>query len=294
MHITPDLSLWPHPRRVLINKEVNVKFDVVRTKKSAARSKIISALITVLISGLLVSIPIPANAAPLSSPNCTLGVGLGGTPGVSTNQAGHGCVIIKYNNGSADVYETFNYTGADQSWTSPASTTALTFYLVGAGGGAMNAASRGPGASGGFATGSYSAASSTAFKIIVGQGGNGTEHTLNTYGGGGKADYGSGGGRSAIRIGNETEDLITAGGAGGGGYDAKCGGAGGGTNGQDAVVRTANSEHGKGATQTVGGAGGFSVNSKTGGTGIKYQGGLGRDDSGGGGGGYWGGGGGVN
>jgi uncharacterized repeat protein (TIGR02543 family) len=40
-----------------------VKFDVVRTKKSAARSKIISALITVLISGLLVSIPIPANAA---------------------------------------------------------------------------------------------------------------------------------------------------------------------------------------------------------------------------------------
>ena len=275
-----------------VNKEVKVKFDVVRTKKSAARSKIISVLITVLISGLLVSIPIPANAAPLSSPNCTLSVGLGGTPGVSTNQAGHGCVIIKYNNGSADVYETFNYTGADQSWTSPASTTALTFYLVGAGGGAMNAASRGPGASGGFATGSYSAASSTAFKIIVGQGGNGTEHTLNTYGGGGKADYGSGGGRSAIRIGSQTEDLITAGGAGGGGYDAKCGGAGGGTTGQDAVVRTANSEHGKGATQTAGGAGGFSVNNNTGGTGIKYQGGLGRDDSGGGGGGYWGGGGG--
>jgi hypothetical protein len=234
-----------------------VKFDVVRTKKSAARSKIISVLITVLISGLLVSIPIPANAAPLSSPNCTLGVGLGGTPGVSTNQAGHGCVIIKYNNGSADVYETFNYTGADQSWTSPASTTTLTFTLIGAGGGAMNVAGRGPGASGGFATGIYSAAGSTSFKIIVGQGGNGTVHTLNTYGGGGKADYGSGGGRSAIRIGSETEDLITAGGAGGGGYDAKCGGAGGGTTGQDAVIRTANSEHGKGATQTAGGAGGF-------------------------------------
>lgn len=261
-------------------------------KVNAARPKIVSFVITTLISGLLVSIPVPANAIPLSSPNCTLSVGLGGSPGVSTNQAGHGCVIIKYNNGSADVYETFNYTGADQSWTSPASTTALTFYLVGAGGGAMNAAGRGPGASGGFATGSYSAASSTVFKIIVGQGGNGTEHTLNTYGGGGKADYGSGGGRSAIRVGSQTEDLITAGGAGGGGYDAKCGGAGGGTTGQDAVVRTANGEHGKGATQTAGGAGGFSVNSKTGGTGIKYQGGLGRDDSGGGGGGYWGGGGG--
>ena len=45
------------------NKEVKMKFDVVRIKKNAARSKIISALITVLISGLLVSIPIPANAA---------------------------------------------------------------------------------------------------------------------------------------------------------------------------------------------------------------------------------------
>jgi uncharacterized repeat protein (TIGR02543 family) len=275
-----------------LSKEVKVIFGLVRMKVNAARPKIVSIVITTLISGLLVSIPVPVNAVPLSSPNCTISVGLGGTPGVSTNQAGHGCVIIKYNNGSADVYETFNYTGADQSWTSPASTTALTFYLVGAGGGAMNAASRGPGASGGFATGSYSAASSTAFKIIVGQGGNGTEHTLNTYGGGGKADYGSGGGRSAIRIGSQTEDLITAGGAGGGGYDAKCGGAGGGTTGQDAVVRTANSEHGKGATQTAGGAGGFSVNNNTGGTGIKYQGGLGRDDSGGGGGGYWGGGGG--
>ncbi len=72
------------------NKEVKVDFDVVRMKVSAARSKIVSVVITTLISGLLVAIPVPANAAPLSSPNCTLGVGLGGTPGVSTNQAGHG------------------------------------------------------------------------------------------------------------------------------------------------------------------------------------------------------------
>ena len=261
-------------------------------KINAARSKIVSTVIATLISGLLVSIPVPANATAASGQNCTLRVGLGGTPGVSTNQAGHGCVIIKYNNGSADVYETFNYTGVDQSWTSPTSTTSLTFYLVGAGGGAMNATGRGPGASGGFATGTYSAASSTVLKIIVGQGGNGTTQSLNTYGGGGKSDYGSGGGRSAIRVGTATEDLITAGGAGGGGYDAKCGGAGGGTTGQDAVIRTANGEHGKGATQTAGGAGGFSVNNRTGGTGVKYQGGLGQDDSGGGGGGYWGGGGG--
>lgn len=245
-----------------------------------------------LIFGFSLSISAPAQAAPSTTPTCTAGAGLGAIAGVSTNQAGHGCVVIKYNNGSADVYETFNYTGTDQSWTSPASTTTLTFYLVGAGGGAKNVASKGPGASGGFATGTYSATGSTVFKIIVGQGGNGTVNTVYTYGGGGKADYGSGGGRSAIRLSNATEDLITAGGGGGGGYDPKCGGAGGGTTGQDAVVRSGNGEHGKGATQTAGGVGGYSTNSLTGGTGVKYQGGLGQDESGGGGGGYWGGGGG--
>jgi uncharacterized repeat protein (TIGR02543 family) len=231
-------------------------------------------------------------SANANAPTCAPTVGFGGVAGVATNQAGHGCVIVAYTVSGSTTYQTFNYTGGDQSWTSPASTTELTFYLVGAGGGAINVAGGGNGASGGFATASYSAASSTVFKIIVGQGGNGTTQSLNTYGGGGKADYGSGGGRSAIRVGSETEDLITAGGGGGGGYDAKCGGAGGGTTGQDAVIRTANGEHGKGAKENAGGAGGFSVNNRTGGTGIKYQGGLGQDDSGGGGGGYWGGGGG--
>ena len=260
----------------------------LRKKKIHARPKAIFALVVALISGVLVSIPAPANAAP----ECVAEVGVGGIAGVSTNQAGHGCVIIKFSNANTTYFETFNYTGGDQIWTSPADVSSVTFYLVGAGGGAMNVANRGPGASGGFATGTYAVSTPTTFVIIVGQGGNGTEHTLNTYGGGGKADYGSGGGRSAIRLESATEDLITAGGAGGGGYDAKCGGAGGGTTGQDAIIRTANGEHGKGGTQTAGGAGGYSVNAKTGGTGVKYQGGLGRDESGGGGGGYWGGGGG--
>jgi hypothetical protein len=161
--------------------------------------------------------------------NCRAGVGLGGVPGTTANQAGHGCVLIKYSLSNKTYYQSFNYTGANQSWTSPSNVTSLTFYLLGAGGGAMNVAGRGPGGSGGFAKGTYAVSAPTTFTIIVGQGGNGTEHTLNTYGGGGKADYGSGGGRSAIRFANATEDLITAGGAGGGGYDAKCGGAGGGT-----------------------------------------------------------------
>ena len=233
-----------------------------------------------------------SNSSQIPTPECVTGVGAGGIAGASTNQAGHGCVIIKFSYANTTYFETFNYTGTNQVWTSPTGVTSVIFYLVGAGGGAMNAANSGPGASGGFATGTYAISTPTTFTIIVGQGGNGTEHTLDTYGGGGKADYGSGGGRSAIRLENTTEDLITAGGGGGGGYDAKCGGAGGGTTGQDAVIRSANGEHGKGGTQTAGGAGGYSVNAKTGGTGVKYQGGLGRDESGGGGGGYWGGGGG--
>lgn len=224
--------------------------------------------------------------------NCRAGVGIGGVAGTTANQAGHGCVLIKYSLSNKTYYQSFNYTGSDQSWTSPSDVTSLTFYLLGAGGGADNVAGRGPGGSGGFAIGTHAVSSPTAFTIIVGQGGNGNTPNLDTYGGGGKADYASGGGRSAIRLTNATEDLITAGGGGGGGYDAKCGGAGGGTTGQDAVIRTSNGEHGKGGTQTAGGAGGYSVNARTGGTGVKYQGGLGRDDSGGGGGGYWGGGGG--
>jgi hypothetical protein len=49
----------------LLNKEVKVILDLVRMKGNAARSKIVSIVITTLISGLLVSIPvaIPAQAA---------------------------------------------------------------------------------------------------------------------------------------------------------------------------------------------------------------------------------------
>jgi uncharacterized repeat protein (TIGR02543 family) len=242
----------------------------------------------VIVSYASASVPEPVEVAA----NCVAGVGIGGVAGTTANQAGHGCVLIKYSLSNKTYYQSFNYTGSNQSWTSPSDVTSLTFYLLGAGGGADNVAGRGPGGSGGFATGTYAVATPTAFTIIVGQGGNGNTPGVDTYGGGGKADYASGGGRSAIRLASATEDLITAGGGGGGGYDAKCGGAGGGTTGQDAVIRTSNGEHGKGGTQTAGGAGGYSVNARTGGTGIKYQGGLGRDESGGGGGGYWGGGGG--
>ena len=236
-----------------------------------------------------------SSAMAATAPSCANYVGLGGTPGSTTNQAGHGCVIIKYISAGVTNYETFNYTGADQSWSSPTGVTSATFYLVGAGGGALNVSGTyGPGGSGGFSTGTYALSGVTNFKIIVGQGGYSLGN-ISTYGGGGagggaSGGYGSGGGRSAIRLAAGTSDLITAGGGGGGGYNNYCGGAGGGVAGGDAVPR--NNPDAKGGTQSAGGAGGFSINSLTGNTGAAYQGGAGRDESGGGGGGYFGGGGG--
>ena len=263
-------------------------FDLVRTKIVAARPKIATIISAILLTSLFVSIPVPANAVPLSAPNCVNKAGVGG---LATTNGNNGCVIIKYDSSGTTYYETFNYlSAADQNWTSPAGVNSLTFYLVGAGGGGgLN----GPGASAGFTTGTYVVSAPTAFTIIVGQAGSYLGNAT-TYGGGGRGGgaslgYGSGGGRSAIRLATGG-DLITAGGGGGGGIDNYCAGGGGGSSGANAVAR--NNPDAKGGTQGAGGAGGFSINSKTGGAGTQYQGGAGNDESGGGGGGYYGGGGG--
>ena len=78
-----------------------------------------------------------ADAAPLSSPACASGVGVGGTKNaaVASTIGGHGCVVIKYVSSGTPQYETFNYTGADQTWTVPSGVTSATFFLLGAGGG---------------------------------------------------------------------------------------------------------------------------------------------------------------
>ena len=210
-------------------------FGLVRTKHVAARPKIVSIFVTALISGLLVSIPVTANAVPLSAPNCVNKAGVGG---LATTNGNNGCVIIKYDSSGTTYYETFNYlSAADQNWTSPAGVNLLTFYLVGAGGGGgLN----GPGASAGFTTGTYVVSAPTAFTIIVGQAGSYLGNAP-TYGGGGRGGgaslgYGSGGGRSAIRLATGG-DLITAGGGGGGGIDNYCAGGGGGSSGAGAVAR---------------------------------------------------------
>jgi uncharacterized repeat protein (TIGR02543 family) len=242
------------------------------------------------------------------APNCAAGVGQGG-PGTSnftTTKAGNGCVGISYKVGDVTTVATFNYTGADQSWTVPTGVTSATFYLIGAGGGGGIRA----GGGGGYVSGTYSSLTpGQTLTVIVGQGGGGVasttrpgvsgypgQYTPTTYGGGGRGgSYGgasanwfaSGGGRSAIRLPNATE-IATAAGGGGGAY-GQCGFGGGGTSG---LPTTASGNSGTGGTQTAGGTGGISNNGYPGTVGAAFQGGDSRDEGGGGGGGYFGGGGG--
>jgi hypothetical protein len=248
-----------------------------------------------------------------SSPECASGVGIGGPDSntVATTVGGHGCVVIKYISDGVVQYETFNYTGADQTWTVPSGVTSAIFFLIGAGGGGATYASFGDGGGGGYATGSYAVTAAQVLTIIVGQRGGGDTgvsgtvgnclHTRLKYGGGGQGGscqvdsyapnslyHSSGGGRSAIRLSNNTE-IATAGGGGGGGYGGtSVGGAGGGTTG---VAGGVGSQGGGGGTQSAGGARGYSSRSN-GTAGSAYLGGRSDDEGGGGGGGYYGGGGG--
>ena len=106
--LTPLLRL--DLSRLMLNKEVKVILDLVRMKVNAARSKIVSIVITTLISGLLVSIPVPVSAAPLSEPTCVSKVGVGGLAKTNGN---NGCVIVKYDLSGTTYFETFNYTGSN-------------------------------------------------------------------------------------------------------------------------------------------------------------------------------------
>jgi uncharacterized repeat protein (TIGR02543 family) len=241
------------------------------------------------------------------APNCAAGVGQGG-PGTSnftTTKAGNGCVGISYKVGDVTTVATFNYTGSDQTWRVPTGVTSATFYLIGAGGGGGAAFA---GGGGGYATGTYSSLTAGQdLKIIVGQGGGGVSaaavsgmtgiYTPTTYGGGGRGGsfgggwngyYGSGGGRSAIRLPGASTDLATAAGGSGSSY-GQCGFGGGGTSG---LPTTASGNSGTGGTQSAAGTGGISNNGYPGIAGSGNQGGDGRDESGGGGGGFFGGGGG--
>ncbi len=98
-------------------------------------------------------------AAVASTPTCANGVGVGGTRNATlvNTIGGHGCVVVKYLVNGAYDYDTFNYTGADQTWTVPNGITQAWVYLVGAGGGASDTSHAtykgGNGGGGGYAQG---------------------------------------------------------------------------------------------------------------------------------------------
>jgi CshA-type fibril repeat protein len=295
-------------------------------KLLSATPNFFSLLTTVVLVGL--PFAFEQNKASASSPSvpaCAVGVGVGGTRNDSfaLTQGGHGCVVIKYVVAGSDVYETFNYTGVDQTWTVPSGITSAEFQLVGAGGGGSISSDvtfkGGNGGGGGYARGVRTVVAGQTYTVIVGEAGGGKApviisgtgastvwRTPATYGGGGRGGsivnsphgFGSGGGRSAIRVAGATTDLVTAGGGGGAGSTPNeltphsNGGAGGGL-----VGTTVGAPRGGGGgTQSAGGAAGTSGwgAAYNGTAGVAFAGGNSNDEGGGGGGGWFGGGGGAD
>ena len=293
---------------------------------SSASSRACALVATIVLIGLPISLDAQkASASGSSVPTCVIGTGVGGmrNDNVALTRGGDGCVVIKYVLAGADVYETFRFTGADQTWTVPTGVTSAEFLLVGAGGGGSIGTDAtfkgGNGGGGGYARGVRTVVTGQIYTVIVGEAGGGRApviisgsggstvwRTPATYGGGGRGGsivnsphgYGSGGGRSAIRVAGATTDLVTAGGGGGAGSTPNQltphsnGGAGGGL-----VGTTVGAPHGGGGgTQSAGGAGGTSGwgAAFNGTAGTAFTGGNSNDEGGGGGGGWFGGGGGAD
>jgi hypothetical protein len=84
--------------------------------------------------------PPAAVAAPAASPACATGYGQAGTGGngQAGTAGGAGCVVIEYVVGGTTYFETFNYTGALQTWEVPAGAETAKFITYGAGGGGTN------------------------------------------------------------------------------------------------------------------------------------------------------------
>jgi len=194
---------------------------------------------------------------------------------------------------AATKTETFDYTGAAQTWTVPPGITEATFDLYGAQGAGFAATSEFAPGLGGRATATITLTPGASIEVNVG--GSGVVGGFN--GGGTSAGIGSGGGASDIRVGGTApaDRVLVAGGGGGAGQTA-CGGqsvhggAGGGATGGpgSAGAGGCGAPVGGGGTQIEGGsatapatAGGFGTGGSAGAAG-----------AGGGGGGWFGGGGG--
>ena len=144
-------------------------FDLVRIKGKSLRPKIASILTTALISGLLVSIPVPANAA--------------------------ACVPTSTRATNGDTILTFSTVGTCD-WTVPTGVTKAQVLIVGGGGGGGDSKSWATGGGGG--SGGYFQATdlsvSGLISITVGAGGAaGANNTATT-----STSRGSAGGDSAF------------------------------------------------------------------------------------------------
>ena len=137
--------------------------------------------------------------------------------------------------------ETFNYTGAAQTWTVPAGVTSASFDLFGAQGGLISTNSPGLG---GHATATISLTAGDSIQVNVGGRGEGfpssTTAGAGGFNGGGNGTAQGGGGASDIRIGGTTvnQRVLVAGGGGGSGNcvssgQTSNGGGGGGLMGAD-------------------------------------------------------------
>lgn len=205
--------------------------------------------------------------------------GTGGAGGVwnsgSPTAGAHGTVTIRYFGASQVV---FSSTAADQSWTAPTGITSVDVTLKGANGGWDGNV----GGSGGLVSGTLAVSAGSTYTLIVGSSGaqlGPGGFAINAYGGGGRPTWagGGGGGRSAIRNLANTDDLVTAGGAGGASENSV----------------GANGGHGGGLTGGTGGGtgGGAGGGQAGGGSGSKFSGAnsTGGANTAGGGGGWYGG-----
>ena len=193
---------------------------------------------------------------------------------------------------------TFTYTGSIQSFVVPATTSSITVYMWGAGGGGYYP-TQSYGGAGCYLTGILSVTGSETLSVLVGQAGTiqfpaqtgvatrfGGGGGIISTGGNGNAQYnGSGGGRSAIQ--RSGTDIVSAGAGGGCGTQAGSGnGHNGGTGSWTGTGGNgADDKFGLGGTQTAGGA-----SQGNGAAGTALVGGRADPWGGGGGGGFYGGG----
>ena len=195
------------------------------------------------------------------------------------------------------VTVTFDFTGAEQSWTVPEGVFEATFVVNGAAGGPDNQGDTGLG---GQAEATAEVTPGAVYTIVVGgagqsiKGGAPPQTTVGIPGAGG-------GGGSAVLL--DTDVLLVAGGGGGSSENPGAGGAGGGAQGSEGHANTDPNDNvwdGRGGTQSGPGAGAVGITASRGGPGVDHTGGTGGAGSsdnfgaGGGGGGWFGGGGGAS